>query len=134
MVYSMLFASTFYYSSSYCFIFSYFLISYSFFSFSASFFEPRLSYLLDPIDWLLFIVEVVPVFGLLFLAVLFPLVVPLNYPACLVRFKFLDEEDVIGLFVGEEIAGLIDALGVSTLGLPAMAEEGFVDAGLVKFD
>ena len=81
------------------------------------------------------IVEFVPVLGLLFLALVFPLVMVLEFvPDLFVRFKFLEEEVGVGLFVGEETAGFVVAFGVYTLGVVILEEDVLFVVGLDRFD
>ena len=86
-------------------------------------------------DGLLLIVEFVPVLGLLFLALVFPLVMVLEFvPDLFVRFRFLEEEVGVGLFVGEETAGFVVAFGVYTLGVVIVEEDVLVVVGFDRFD
>ena len=69
------------------------------------------------------------------LAVVFPLVVPFgSVPDLLDKFKFFEEDDGVGLLVGEEILDLLPALGVYTLGVLIVETEGLLMVLLVKFD
>ena len=97
--------------------------------------EPFGNYRLDPKDGLLLIVEEVPVFGLVSLADIFPPVgVFVSVPALFVKFKFFTEDDGVGLFVGEELVGLVDGLTIYTLGPLEVAVVVLVVPGLVRLD